>query len=315
MDLKKTLNITPNAGCQTKCNKGARKEITDNDLCTGVPSVIDGLPIRCVGDWAVEKIFMLVQYFGIFSNGMKNKWAGKLNYIEICSGPGRCINRTSGDEFNGTSMAILEHPAFQNVSKALFFDIENEVVNTLNQRISAREITNARAYLGNYHDEFDICAKIRSEINPGCLNLVLIDPTDCSVPFRLVKSIKNQLANADFIINLVSGTDFNRNVRDCLLEPEKFSTAIGKYDQFLDHSGFFENPENMQLAMSKNQAGLRAKFRDNYQQNLQKLGYLHFHFTSIRNYYDILFATGHEKGIDFWNKAQAIRYDGQRKLF
>ena len=123
MELNKILKITPNARCQTKCNKGARKEITDNDLCTDVQSVIDGLPIRCVGDWAVEKIFMLVQYFGIFSNGMKNKWAGKLNYIEICSGPGRCINRTSGDEFNGTSMAILEHPAFQNVYKALFFDI------------------------------------------------------------------------------------------------------------------------------------------------------------------------------------------------
>ena len=136
MDLNKILKITPNAGCQTKCNKGARKEITDNDLCTDVQSVIDGLPIRCVGDWAVEKIFMLVQYFGIFSNGMKNKWAG-----------------------------------------------------------------------------------------------------------------------------------------------------------------------------------FRAKSRYSDQQNLQRLGSLHFHFTSIRNYYDILFSTGHEKGIEFWKKAQAIRYDGQRKLF
>lgn len=315
MDLNKILKITPNAGCQTKCNKGARKEITDNDLCTDVQSVIDGLPIRCVGDWAVEKIFMLVQYFGIFSNGMKNKWAGKLNYIEICSGPGRCINRTSGDEFNGTSMAILEHPAFQNVSKALFFDIENEVVDTLNQRIRARGITNARAYPGNYHDELDICAKIRNEIKLNCLNLVLIDPTDCSVPFRLVKAIKNQLSNVDFIINLASGTDFNRNVRDCLLEPEKFRTVIGKYNQFLDYSRFFENDENMQLARLGNQAGLRAKFRENYQINLQKLGYLYFDFTSIRNYYDLMFATKNQKGIEFWKKAQAIRFDGQRKLF
>jgi hypothetical protein len=39
-------------------------------------SELDQLPVRCVGKWAYEKIYRLVQYFGIFANGMKNKWEG-----------------------------------------------------------------------------------------------------------------------------------------------------------------------------------------------------------------------------------------------
>jgi len=114
MSFDDALKITSNPNCKKGCNKEERGENTENDLCLEAFSVVDQLPIRCVGDWAIRKIFLLVQYFGIFSIGMKNKWSGKLNYIEICSGPGRCINRKSGDEFNGTALSIIEHPALKN---------------------------------------------------------------------------------------------------------------------------------------------------------------------------------------------------------
>ncbi len=39
----------------------------------------------------------LAQYFGVFAGGMWKRWAG-LNYIEICSGPGRCVSRETGEE-------------------------------------------------------------------------------------------------------------------------------------------------------------------------------------------------------------------------
>jgi hypothetical protein len=45
----------------------------------------------------MQKIFHLIQYFGIFTIGMKSKWQGNINYIEICSGPGRCVNRENGE--------------------------------------------------------------------------------------------------------------------------------------------------------------------------------------------------------------------------
>ncbi len=315
MSFEEVLKVVPNPACAKGCNKERREEVTENELCNGTLSVSDQLPIRCVGEWAVEKIFMLVQYFGIFANGMKNKWGGKLNYIEICSGPGRCINRKNGEEFNGTALAILEHSSYQHIAKSLFFDVNPFVVDALNQRIGARGVNNATALLGNYNDVTDICTKIERFLRRDGLNIVFIDPTDCSVPFQLVKGIKEMIPNTDIIINIASMTDFNRNVGNALSNPEKYQNLIRKYDKFLDYSGFFLEPDHKALARSRNFQELRRLFRATYTENLKKLGYGFFDFTTIHGYYDILYASGNEKGIDFWKKAQAIKFDGQRKLF
>jgi len=315
MSFIESLKIVNNPNCLKGCNKEERLEIAENDLCQGTASVDDQLPTRCVGEWAIQKIYLLVQYFGIFSNGMKNKWSGKLNYIEICSGPGRCVNRKSGDEFNGTALAIIEHLAFSNLRKALFIDSNEIVIDTLNKRIEKRGVKNAKAIQGNYNNDTDLCIKIGQEISQDSLNFVFIDPTDCSVPFQLVKSIKKLLPMTDIIINLASMTDFNRNVVNALLNPEKFSKSIIKYTLFLDNGDFFTNPDNIELAKLRKYEELRKQFRTMYTVNLGKLGYQHFDFTSVNGYYDILFATEHEKGLEFWRKATAIRFDGQRKLF
>jgi len=91
------LNEHSNPNCKKCCNREERKELEEDTLCSYLVSVADGLPIRCVGEWGYEKIYRLVQYFNIFTKGMKNKWAGRLNYIEICSGPGRNIFRKNGE--------------------------------------------------------------------------------------------------------------------------------------------------------------------------------------------------------------------------
>ena len=110
MTVRIDLNYALNPDCKKKCNKEQRREMTENDLCIEVNSVIDGLPIRCVGEWGMQKNYLLIQYLGIFTTGMKNKW--KLNYFEICSGPGRCIDRKGGMEFDGTATSIVKHKAF-----------------------------------------------------------------------------------------------------------------------------------------------------------------------------------------------------------
>lgn len=234
------LGYAQNLNCKQGCNKSDRLDFTENELCTEAISVVDSLPIRCVGEWATQKIYYLVQYFGIFANGMKNKWGGKLNYIEICCGPGRCIARENGIEFDGTALSIIKHNAFQHLNKALFFDINKEVVDTLNKRISKTGINNAKAIVGNYNEPENIRKNIQNEIQKNSLNLIFIDPTDCSVPFTLIKTIKETLTKVDFIINLASGTDFNRNVINSFLKPESYSTSINKYSLFLNNRRYSE---------------------------------------------------------------------------
>lgn len=304
-----------NESCLKNCNQEKRRETTEDDLCTEAVSVIDGLPVRCVGEWAMQKIFHLIQYFSIFTTGMKTKWDGKINYIEICSGPGICINRILGEEFNGTSMCIIEHEACKYLNRAIFIDYNRRVISTLNERIQQRKIQNARAFFGDYNNPKDICRNILTETKGHGLNLVFIDPTDCSVPFSLIKSLKDALINVDFIVNFAIRTDANRNLRNTILYPEKYQIALNKYISFLGSDSFFKNQAVLDLAKNGNNMGLRQHFREAYMNSLRDIGYEYFDFKPIENYYDLVFATSHLKGIEFWKKANAIGFDGQRSLF
>ncbi len=98
------LNEVSSLECQRCSNREERSVNSSNGLCTTALSVLDGLPVRCVGSWAFEKSYRLTQYFGIFCLGMHNKWPA-LNYVEICSGPGRCVFREDGQEVDGTALA------------------------------------------------------------------------------------------------------------------------------------------------------------------------------------------------------------------
>lgn len=303
------INLNPvlNNSCQRKCNKETRKDKTENDLCE-VLSEQDNLPVRCVGGWAEQKIYLLYQYFGIFTVGMKDKWPKRLNYIEICSGSGRCISRTSGTEIDGTALSILKHDAYKYINKALFFDFNQKVVDVLNQRIRTLGVQNAKAYVADYNKENELCNLIRSELKNDSLNIVFIDPTDCSVPFSLLKRIKETLSNVDFIINVATGTDFNRNIPMAFKDANR---AI-KYCHFLGNNTFFADPDNIDLAKHGDWDRLRIKFRETYMMSLRNIDYQHFDIKTIKHYYDILFAAKHKTAIDFWRKATAIEYTGQR---
>lgn len=303
------LNRKLNTGCDKSCNKEERLKRAENDTCSLVKSVSDNLDIRCVGEWAEEKIYLLHQYFGIFAGGMKKKWP--LNYIEICSGPGICINRQNGYEFDGTAIAIMKHIQFQHINKAIFYDYDNNAIDILNQRISHLQLSHkAVARFGDYNDPDKICGELQT-LGTDCLNLILIDPTDCSVPFSLIEKIANTLKHVDLIINVATKTDFNRNIQMAFGDAKRAE----KYIRFLGNAQFFSSEENNTLCNNKNYAKLRENFRNSYESSLRRIGFNYFDYTPIRNYYDILFATSNEKGIEFWKKAsKTIDSAGQRSI-
>lgn len=309
MATRLELNREDNPLCSRNCNKEIRQNKTENDLCVSVKSAKDNLPVRCVGAWAEEKIYLLYQYFGIFAGGMKYKW--KLNYIEICSGPGRCINRSSGQEFDGTAISILQHKCFEHINQAIFYDYNDTVVETLNQRIQSLGLSHkAIAKHGDYNNPTSITNDL-SQFSNDCLNLILIDPTDCSVPFSLLESIASCMPKFDLIINIATKTDFNRNIPMAFSDP----TRAEKYIRFLGSDNFFNSRYNQALCDTKDYASLRIYFRESYKQSLQRIGFNHFDYTPIRNFYDILFATSSSKGIEFWKKAtKEIDSSGQRSL-
>ena len=313
MSFQININDYSNENCR-KCSKEERDTLIQDGICSSVLSVIDNLPVRCIGKWGFEKIYMLSQYFGIFAEGMKKQWKN-LNYIEICSGPGMCIIKEDGKEINGTPLQILKHQKFEYISRAVFIDNNEIVKNALNSRIQNMGVSNAIAINGDYTDDTELVEIIINKINLKSLNLVFIDPTDWSVPFNLIRNLNKAISRIDFIINIATGTDFNRNVRNVILEKNKFERLRTKYISFLDGEDFFLDQRVIKFAQEKKYKEIRALFRDYYLNKLSSIGYKYTNGSTIRNYYDIVFASKHPKGLDFWNKAQKYDSFGQKSLF
>jgi three-Cys-motif partner protein len=306
------LRSVKNERCFTNCNKEKRKEITDGDLCKVAFSEDDKLPLRCVGEWAYEKIFRLNKYFGIFTTGMHKKWKS-LNYIEICSGPGRCIQRDIGEEIDGTALSILQNEGFKYIDKAIFIDLDDNVINVLKKRINSLKIQNAKTYIGNYREHEGI-DKILNNLNPNSLNIVFIDPTDCSVPFETIKFIKNKLNNIDLIFNFAYGTDLMRNIRKAICN-EDYSCRE-KYTNFLGEEEYFNLPATIKLASTTvSDKKLFEDFLNHYIDNLKKIGLKYTSSKLVKHYYMLLYASASSKGLEFWKKSQEINPNGQREFY
>jgi len=284
-----------------------REQNTCADLCSIATSVADGGPVRCVGSWSYQKIYFLTQYFGIFANGMKNKW--DLHYIELCSGPGRCVDRECGVEMDGTALAVLGHTAFEHLHSATFLDYNTNVVSALNDRIMRRNLlSRAQAIKANYNDTAGIAKIISRRVQKG-LALVFIDPTDCSVPFATVAAMAHILPKVDFIINIALGTDATRNIKPAILNAN--SKVREKYVSFLGSDAFFTDPEIIRLAQTDQDKQLRTKFRKHYRLSMKTLGYMHFEQERVKHYYELLFASRHEQGLIFWKGALKYKPDNQ----
>lgn len=313
--MEKRIDLHPlrNEKCVTKCKKDDRQEKTKEDLCLQANSVIDGLPIRCVGPWAYDKIYFLYRYFELFAGGMKFKWPDKLAYFEICSGPGRCIDRTIGEEMDGTPLAILRCEKFNFIRKAYFIDNNPDVLEALNQRIrNIDKYPKAEAVLGDYTKGEELGKLIRTT-NPNGLNLVFIDPTDCSVPFYTIERIA-RIPNTDIILNVALWTDLNRNLAEAIENPHYASRQ--KYESFLGEKEFFTQSDSTRFAKDRRSFDLRTAFMVRYQSKLRALGYPFIASKEINGFYNLVFAAGHQRAYDFWNKAaEQIQPDGQRSLF
>ena len=305
---KLDLHELPNPGCQ-KCRRHIRKQSTDDGLCQLATSGVDSGALRCVGPWARDKLYFLTQYLGIFADGMRYKWQGNLHYIELCSGPGRCVDRVSGLEMDGTALAVMGHPAFQQIRTATFLDYNRTVVDALTSRIaSAGHSDRACAIEADYNDPRNIAAIAFSRVQKG-LALVFVDPTDCSVPFETIAALAQILPNADFIINVALGTDATRNIKPAILNADSKSRA--KYAGFLGGQEFFDDPDVVKMAELGQDDKLRAKFRECYRDAMRSLKYAHFATECVEHYYDLFFACRHERGLQFWKRAQKYKPNNQ----
>lgn len=304
-------NIVKNAACD-QCPRAELRHTDKDDLCKKIRSVIDNLPVRCVGDWANDKIYYLLQYFQIFTRGMSKKW-GKLRYVEVCSGPGRCSTR-DGNEQDGTALAIVKNELFDLLADAIFIDYSPRVVETLSKRFAAvGKAASAHALVGDYNDSSSIIGALE-KYSPNALTLCFIDPTDCSVPFDTIRDIFYAThGRCDLLISFFDGLDFHRNAVNATLNPS-YVKLQRKYSRFLGTSDFFTRKETIEAAVANKYADLSQMFRQHYADKLNALGLAYQAWKPIKNFYHLLYASSSSRGLDFWNKASKYDPIGQSEL-
>lgn len=312
-------------GCDRCRNKEQRKKHQDQyGYCKDV-KISDGLGARCVGGWGADKAVFLKYYVDITGKAMKNSSWKYLYYIEICSGPGICVDFEEGEQFDGTSLAVLQTEGARHFSKLFFFDINPVTVNILKQRIA----NNPNIYdeikekvvvsVGDYKNQKSILDVLNANVPFGekGLNVVFVDPTDLSVPFSLYDSLLSFGKKSDFIANYAYGTDFKRNVVKAFKNTDLPSRE--KYAATLQSSGFFEDPVNKLDAENNEYDKLVDEHKKQFLKSFRNLGYTFVIETTIKWYYELIYISKSGVGKRFWNDASkrtaSEREMGQGTLF
>ncbi|MFA5263915.1 MAG: three-Cys-motif partner protein TcmP [Opitutaceae bacterium] len=257
-------------------------------------SKIDGLPLRDSGSWIEEKHRVLVYFADIFATSMKptarkRGWKHRI-YLELFSGPGRCLVRDTGKEEPGSPLKVIDHE----FTRFIFIDISTKAARALEQRLTA--FPNA--------DKVEIwngdCAEAiqHIEIPSDALTLAFIDPTGIAhAPFQLIHTLRTK-TRCDLLINVQHGMGIKMNMHqytpdadaDCALTrflgDESWKKLLGPSPRefFLAYLQLYRKKLRQEgFAFSENQVMVNMR-----------------HSTPL---YLLLFASRHPLGQKFWDKA------------
>lgn len=264
----------------------------------------DGFLIRDSGEWAKDKLYYLERYLDIFSVGMKNKWAGKLYYVDLFSGPGRCHIRETHTEVDGSPLRALKF----DFTEYFFFEADPACSAALEKRIKVYSPDKSGVTHVIKGDCNDRIGEVRSDATS--LGLAFVDPTGISqLSFETIRKL-TQNRKIDLIINFPEGMGIRMNIHQY---KENERTALNR---FMGSSRWQQRYTSDGLSFD---AACRAIAQE-YLENLRSLGYIALDSwipvktTQNTLLYYLLFASKDARGTDFWKKIKRIGPSGQREL-
>lgn len=283
----------------------------------------DGLPARNSGAWAKDKLFYLQKYISTFETSMRNKSWRKRIYIDLFSGPGKCITRESNEYFLGSPLLALttEHP----FTDYYFVDTETDNVNALKTRSSATTISQDRIHClpGDANRKVveivDEIRRIDSEYIAGVwpsLNLAFLDPEGFELEWNTVARLAT-VNRMDLIIHY--SQQGVKRMADRALESSK-ETAIDKFFGDKEWRKIYERCRD-------DITGIHRLLIDYYKSKLKTLGYVEVKddeevwveplMKNRKNapLYRLLFASKSPLGVKFWRDVTKVGADGQMSLW
>ena len=262
----------------------------------------DDLPVIVQGAWSADKLHFVRYFSTLFSSGMKKLWPNRA-YVDLFAGPGRCVDRETKAEFDGSPLVALK---CETPFTHLFFnDINPRFVDALTKR---QERGHPEANVQYFNSDCNVAARqIAEQIPPSTLTLVFIDPWNYELTFDGLAHLARRQAT-DLIVTF----HVTAMKRAAHLEIEAVDAFLGGRDwrdRYWESQGDVSKPPTTVLIET---------FRDRLG---SRLGYTQFgepelikNSRGAPNFY-LLFASRHPRGLDFWEKASARLPSGQRTMF
>jgi three-Cys-motif partner protein len=285
----------------------------------------DGLPARESGEWVKEKLFFVQRYIDTFEVAMRSKpWRRRI-YIDLFSGPGKCIIRGTNEYLLGSPLLALQtqYP----FTDYYFVDKDQGNIDILQQRVQSSNFPQSgiHYFVGDANEKVnDVVKEIRnfdrsfiSGVLP-CLNLAFLDPEGLELEWSTVEALA-KMNRMDLIIHY-SQNGLTRNLDRCFASSEE--TFVDKF------FGDREWRTVYKAAKDKTETlGIHRILIDHYKSKLKDLGYVVINDSEeivreplIRNtkrnapLYRLIFASKHSLGNKIWNEVTKKDVYGQDQL-
>jgi three-Cys-motif partner protein len=306
--------------CEKRKSGKNCKNVKDNGNCFWLGS--DEQPVQCVGIWAEDKYYFLERYLNA-SREARRKFSDQGNavFIDLFSGPGRCIIRKRKTEISsgGFRATELREASF---NEYIFCDIDEDNVKALKQR--TYQVQNyCNFYAGDSNKTIDSIASYLKQKDYR-YHFAYIDPfAPDNLNFNTLKTLA-QFKRMDMLIHFsISSIDRNldkwmsktKTILDNFLGTDVWRERIidarknAKYNDYYVLTDVFKEqlksigyPEEG-LKLQESEGGLLSQFPAVSIKN-----------TRNRNLYVLILASKHPLGQKIWNSIIKIDSKGQRSF-
>jgi three-Cys-motif partner protein len=285
----------------------------------------DGLPARESGGWVKEKLFYVKRYIDVFEVAMRDKDWRKRIFIDLFSGPGKCIVRDTNEYLLGSPLLALQtqYP----FTDYYFVDMDAQNMAHLKVRSKASKVPedHLNFLIGDANQQViaitSEIARIDKTFIQGllpCLNLAFLDPEGLELEWKTVETLAG-MKRMDLIIHY-SQNGLTRNLDRCFASQD--DTVIDRFFGDRNWRDVYKRASEKREVI-----GIHRALIDYYKSKLRNLGYVVINDSEeisreplIRNtkrnapLYRLIFASKHPLGNKIWNEVTKKDVYGQGRL-
>ncbi len=268
----------------------------------------DGLPIREVGSWTEDKLWFWNRYIDIATSAMVGHpaWPNGLVYVDLFAGPGVCTVRDINRRIPGSVLIAANAP--KPFRQIIACELDGELARACDSRLAASPAAGRYSLIqGDCNERIDDVVRL---IPKGALTLAFIDPPGLDAHLHTLRELA-ACGRVDMLILFPDALDALRNVGIYTDQQESRLDMVLGAD-----SGWRARRAALNECTGDKFRRLLATI---YTEQLSALGYLRFGEEVISGprgpLYRLLFASKHDRGLEFWNKISRRDKGGQRRAF